>query len=1253
MKKKIYFLAILLLATISSFAQSVELPVYMDFEEFTGLDISLTYPGWNEGNGYGNTPTIGESGWYLSNVLFGKCAGVSLNSNTHNEWLISPKFEATENTHLTFRLAATRFYDEPAMGHLGFDDSLCVMFATGNIFTPVFTVKTANQPNENFVLYNVDLSQFAGSEIRIAFFATDGYEETGLCALHLDDVLISNVSAYDGYLFSLLSPGKNECFEQNQEVKVRMLNTGTETLQNIPVRVKIRGENNENIFNVFSQELEPNESADFVVGETDMSAVGTYSISAELMIEGDEVTQNDYLQATDFINPELVALPLDRLHFTDFYDQNLQEVHPGWHEARGKNFPAANIDTDWQGDNLSDRKTASVYFVNVGTEDWIVGPRFFVSPNTKISFVAALEPDNAFVMGADDKLQIMVSENCGETWQVAGVVDASSGLSEVFSEFEFSLNAFENEYVMVAFYATTGNIMNFEKYMIHIDDVDIVSYLPSDVGVVEILSPVNSCSFTNSETVTVRIKNFSDEFIPAFPVQFTDHTQTYSAEMLPQGIPARGTIDYTFSQTANLENTDNPFLNATTLLSGDPNLQNNSIVQYFYSQAYDFFLAGTYKMSFEEAESNESWSVVNNNGDEKTWVRYESGNNANNGDFSYRYESNGTTAASDDWLFSPCFTLEANQQYSVKFYYRNLATSYPEKLRLLCGTMPTPSAMTETIVDLGSISNGNYLASETVFTPTVSGSYYFGWEAYGEADMFGLHVDDIQIYPVMNNDLEAISLQIPIVKNPNDCSYENSTEVVAKIANIGTTDYTNAEVFLSINSFLYPSVETSIPAGDTVTVTFQQGISINPIQPNNYDVFVSEVNDQNTGNNSFNLYNHIIADFTTGFEDANTLTDWTQHSSAGNNVWNRVTDPAVAHSGLSCYGIRTDSNNGNTANDDWLISECFQLSNEACYTISFWYRSRYSTENLELYFGTSPDISSMQSLANIGDFNSNEYLFFELPFNIETSDTYYFAWRTTGSTSSRYWVYIDDISIKQALLGGNMELTYNIIDKEVLFNSNAENATNILWDFGDGNFSTEENPTHTYSENGTYTAILTAEINCATVSQTAEIEIYCNEIADIIVENISISPGTPVLFSTETTGVAYLWDFGDGNYSTEAAPTHTYAFPGAFTINLVVFNSCGNAYASTNLDVLGKEVISENRITVFPNPTNNFLSINSDYNIQSISVTTIEGRELMRQNVATGQKNYEISTSQWANGLYFLTVVTAQGKYVTSFVVNK
>ncbi len=51
----------------------------------------------------------------------------------------------------------------------------------------------------------------------------------------------------------------------------------------------------------------------------------------------------------------------------------------------------------------------------------------------------------------------------------------------------------------------------------------------------------------------------------------------------------------------------------------------------------------------------------------------------------------------------------------------------------------------------------------------------------------------------------------------------------------------------------------------------------------------------------------------------------------------------------------------------------------------------------------------------------------------------------------------------------------NFAPCSVIFSNQSQNATTIFWDFGDGESSTEKNPSHIYAEGGNYTVKLTAK----------------------------------------------------------------------------------------------------------------------------------------------------------------------------------
>ncbi len=131
----------------------------------------------------------------------------------------------------------------------------------------------------------------------------------------------------------------------------------------------------------------------------------------------------------------------------------------------------------------------------------------------------------------------------------------------------------------------------------------------------------------------------------------------------------------------------------------------------------------------------------------------------------------------------------------------------------------------------------------------------------------------------------------------------------------------------------------------------------------------------------------------------------------------------------------------------------------------------------------------------------------------------------------------------------------------VVFTNLSSNATSYLWEFPGGSpaTSTEANPTVTYSNSGTYTATLTATNNLgsAAFSQTITVN------APVAAGFTSTANGLLVNFANSSSGAAtFLWEFGDGQTSTEQSPSHTYAAPGSYAVTLTASGPCGTAVST-------------------------------------------------------------------------------------------
>lgn len=140
-----------------------------------------------------------------------------------------------------------------------------------------------------------------------------------------------------------------------------------------------------------------------------------------------------------------------------------------------------------------------------------------------------------------------------------------------------------------------------------------------------------------------------------------------------------------------------------------------------------------------------------------------------------------------------------------------------------------------------------------------------------------------------------------------------------------------------------------------------------------------------------------------------------------------------------------------------------------------------------------------------------------------------------------------------------------------------------LWDFGDGNTSTLQNPTHTYTQIGVYTVTMTITVNGTEYTATNQVDITQVGVPTVQLSSDVSSGDEPLTVNFTALGLnfpspvtSYSLDPGDGSsIVTQASPnfSHTYANPGTWLAKVTATDGTLTV-SSPALSILVQGVVS-------------------------------------------------------------------------------
>jgi len=220
--------------------------------------------------------------------------------------------------------------------------------------------------------------------------------------------------------------------------------------------------------------------------------------------------------------------------------------------------------------------------------------------------------------------------------------------------------------------------------------------------------------------------------------------------------------------------------------------------------------------------------------------------------------------------------------------------------------------------------------------------------------------------------------------------------------------------------------------------------------------------------------------------------------------------------------------------------------------------------------------------------------------------------------------------------------TYVDANGVIQFTDVSANATSWSWYFGDATSSSQQNPQHTYTVNGTYNVCLIAA-DCDADTICTQVTTCPEVLSASFTSNDSAL--TANFTSTSNSAASYLWDFGDGNQSTAQNPTHNYSNTGLYTVCLTTWNICGDSTSSCDTVLIvitdGLSIDSHVEFGVFPNPMTDASVVivnSSEYSgAYTFEMVDASGKLVRTQNGLFNQP-MNVNRGDLADGVYFYTI---------------
>ncbi|MDF1570728.1 MAG: PKD domain-containing protein [Bacteroidales bacterium] len=393
------------------------------------------------------------------------------------------------------------------------------------------------------------------------------------------------------------------------------------------------------------------------------------------------------------------------------------------------------------------------------------------------------------------------------------------------------------------------------------------------------------------------------------------------------------------------------------------------------------------------------------------------------------------------------------------------------------------------------------------FIPDTTGIYYFVLKVGCNGDgNFEVILDELSLTDSREKPYIAFSSPYPLGFAPLTVDFVNNTKFAVSYSwNFGdgsavSTEENPTHVYETAGTYTVVLTATNELGDSTVSKADYVKANEKPVLPEGEKLYGGNMEDPNLWN----------------------ITNLNADIMPVSAVWN-YTDQSAAHGAGGALYVSGSVSNGTT---HYCIWQAVELHEDSVYHFDGAFRALTTLNQFwaEVFIGTVPPADGSDyghDSIKITQFNTwasctgslvdgtfgNDGCEIVAGYQPETTGTYYFVVKVgsgewTGGETYDFEVILDELTLQEstfapaAVADFFSDITEGDAPLTVYFTDLSENATEWVWDFGDGASSTEQHPSHTYDDPGVYTVTLVAsnEANADTL-----------EVIDLITVNEVIS----------------------------------------------------------------------------------------------------------------------------------------------------